>query len=118
MLGCLEGDAGILKLEPGRANGLVGLSLPNGLAGLSEVWLICDGRLTKGLVFSGESEPALVGERLIEAVLVGEGVGVVARTVIGEAVLFCRLKGDCRPESKESGDGRCGVACSWLAAYI
>ena len=83
--------------------------LPNGLAGRSDVWLICDGRRTKGLVFSGERPPGFVGENEPLDGLTGDcAVGVVARTVAGEA-LFWRLKGDCRPESKERGEGRIGV---------
>ena len=85
------------------------LGLANGLEGLSDEWLIWDGRRTNGLVFSGDSEPALVCEK-DGPVFVGDCVGVVARTVAGET-LFCRLKGDCRPESKESGEGRMGDAC-------
>lgn len=99
LLVCRDGDVGMLKLLDGLAKGLVGRS---------EVWLICDGRRTNGLVFSGDREPAFVGERPPLG-LVGDCVGVVARTVAGEA-LFCLLKGDCRPESKESGDGRSGLA--------
>ena len=93
LLVCLDGEAGMLKLLLGRAKGLVGRS---------EVWLICDGRLTNGLAFSGDSEPTLVGDKLEEiAGLVGDCVGVVARTVTEDAVLFWRLKGDSRPESGE-----------------
>lgn len=99
LLTCLDGLAGMLRL-------LVGLA--KGLEGRSEAWLIWDGRRTKGLVFSGDKEPALVGDRPSGA-LVGEDVGVAARTVAGEAE-FCRLKGDCRPVSwKERG--RTGVDC-------
>lgn len=100
----LEGDCGIPRLLVGR---------PNGLAGRSEVWPICDGRRTNGLAFSGDSEPCLaVGEKVLAAIagLVGEWVGVVARRVAGEAE-FWRLKGDWRPESKERGEGRMGVGC-------
>lgn len=43
--GCLDGEAGMLRL-------LVGLA--NGLDGLSDAALFCDGRLTNGLAFSGE----------------------------------------------------------------
>lgn len=99
LLVCLDGEVGMLRLLDGRANGLVGRS---------EDELICDGRRTKGLVFSGESEAVLVGERPPFG-FVGDCVGGVARAVAGEA-LFCRLKGDWRPESKESGDGRSGLA--------
>jgi hypothetical protein len=66
--------------------------LANGLAGRSEVWLICDRRRTKGLVFSGDREPVFTGDRLALC-LVGDCVGVVASTVAGDA-LFWRLKGD------------------------
>ena len=88
---------------------LVGLA--NGLAGRSEVWFICDGRRTKGLVFSGDSDPALtVGRALLLPLpvnFVGEVcVGVVARTVGAGEALFWRLNGDWRPESKERSDGR------------
>jgi hypothetical protein len=56
--------------------------------------LTFDGLRTKGLCFSGESFDS-------EAC-----VGVLARTVAGEALVW-RLKGDCRPEeSKERGEGR------------
>lgn len=95
LLTFLEGEAGMLRLL---------LGLANGLDGLSEVSLICDGRRTNGLVFSSESEVDLVGERFDG--FVGEvWVGVVARIVDGEAeaVLFWRLKGDCRPDSGEKG---------------
>ena len=101
MLSCLAGELGLPKL-------LVGLA--NGLAGRSPVWLIWDGRLTNGLVFSGDSEAAFVGEKALFG-LAGDCVGVVARTVAGDW-LFWRLKGDCRPaESKDRGDGRIGVDC-------
>ena len=57
-------------------------------------WLTFDGLRTNGLCFSGES---FDGEAC---------VGVLARTVAGDA-LFCRLKGDWRPgESKDRGEGR------------
>ena len=96
---CLEGVLVMLSALPLRANGLEGRS--------GEDWPNCDGRRTKGLVFSGDSEFVFVGEKPLD-VLVGDGVGVVARTVAGDA-LFWRLKGDWRPESKESGEGRMGV---------
>ena len=87
-----DGLVGMLRLLLGRAKGLLGRS----------EWLIWDGRRTKGLVFSGDREPFFVGDRL-GAALVGDRVGVVARTVAGEAEFFL-AKGDCRPESlKESG---------------
>ena len=57
-------------------------------------WLAVDGLRTNGLCFSGDSFDGEVC------------VGVLARTVAGDA-LFWRLKGDWRPgESKESGEGR------------
>lgn len=59
---CLVGDGGMLKLLVGLANGLVGRS---------DVWLIVDGRRTKGLVFSGDSEPVLTGDKLL-ACFVGD----------------------------------------------
>lgn len=95
----------MLRLLDGRAKGL---------DGLSEVWLMVDGRRTNGLAFSGDSEPDLIGDKLA-LIFVGDCVGVVARTVAGEA-LFCRLNGDWRPESKESGDGRSGFACDISSA--
>lgn len=108
LLVCLDGEAGILRLELGRANGLVGRS---------DVWLICEGRRPKGEVFSGESDVALVGDRFEGGIaLVGEAVGVVARTVAGDAVLFCRLKGDWRPELNERGEGWRGVA--WRCQFV
>lgn len=94
-LTCLDGDAGILKLLLGLANGLVARS---------PLWLICDGRLTNGLAFSGDREPARVYEGFV-----GDCVGVVARAVAGD-MLFCRLNGLCRPVSKERGEGRRGFA--------
>lgn len=44
----------------------------------------------------------------------GDCVGVVARMVGAGEALFCRLKGDCRPEaeSKDRGEGRIGVDCN------
>jgi len=72
----------MLKLLMGRAKGLLGRS----------VWLIWDGRRTKGLAFSGDRDPFFVGDRLV-ATLEGDRVGVVARTVAGEAEFFL-AKGD------------------------
>jgi len=87
-----DGLVGMLRLLPGRAKGLLGRS----------EWLIWDGRRTNGLVFSGDREPFFVGDRFV-VTLVGERVGVVARTVAGEAEFFL-AKGDCLPESlKERG---------------
>jgi hypothetical protein len=108
LLLCLEGEAGMLKPLDGLAKGLVGRS---------DVWLICERRRTNGLVFSGDRDPAFIGDSPPLG-FVGDCVGVVARTVAGEA-LFWRLKGDWRPESKESGEGRRGLA--WrhkLAVFI
>lgn len=85
----------------GLAKGLEGRSVP--------LWLICEGRRTKGLLFTGERESGLVGEKLCD-VFVGDVVGVVARVFVAGDWLFCRLKGDWRPESKLRGVGR-----SWLA---
>ena len=51
MLGCLEGEDGMLRAL---------LGLPNGLVGLSDAWLICDGRRTNGLAFSGDNEADVV----------------------------------------------------------
>lgn len=90
-----EGDAGMLRLLEGLANGLVECSA---------VWLIWLGRLANGLAFSGDSELGLVGESAA-GVLVGEELGVVPRTVAGDA-LFCRRNGDCRPFGLSKGDGR------------
>lgn len=109
LLVCLDGEAG-------TPSPLVGL--PNGLDGRSDVWLICDGRLANGFVFSGDKEPGLVGDRLVLLPLRldfnGEVCGGgVPRAVAGEALLFWRLKGDWRPESKERGDGR----CAWDGQY-
>lgn len=42
------------------------VGLVKGLVGRSDVWLICDGRLTNGLVFSGDREPALIGDRPLD----------------------------------------------------
>ena len=53
-----------------------------GLVGRSAAWLICEGRRTKGLFLTGDSESGLVGDRLGEA-LVGD-VGGVARAVAGD----------------------------------
>ena len=78
LLACRDGEAGRPRLLLGRAKGL---------DGRSDAWLITDGRRTKGLAFSGESEPFLVGERC-EAPFVGDVVGVVARAVAEEAVEF------------------------------
>jgi hypothetical protein len=74
-LACRDGLAGMLKLLVGLAKGLEGRSL---------ALLICDGRLTKGLAFSGDSDAFFVGDQL-GAALLGDAVGVVARTVAGEA---------------------------------
>jgi len=83
--------------------------LANRLDGRSPVWLlICDGRRTKGLAFSGDSDPTvLVEEKADAGGLVGEeALGVEARTVVaGDAELW-RRKGDCRPlpgSAKERG---------------
>jgi hypothetical protein len=73
-----------------------------GLDGRSLPLLIWEGRRTKGLDFSGERDAFLVGDQL-GAALVADGVGVVARTVAGDAE-FWRRKGDCLLVSaKESG---------------
>lgn len=96
LLTCLDalGLCGMPRLLPGLANGL---------AGRSPALLIWEGRRTKGLAFSGDREPALIGDQLEEGVLVGELVGVAALTVAGEAE-FWRRKGDWRPVSwKERG---------------
>lgn len=82
--------------------------LANGLDGRSPVWLlICDGRRTNGLAFSGDSETtAFAGENVEVDDLVGEVVGVEARTVVAGEAEFWRRKGDCRPllgSAKESG---------------
>lgn len=51
-----------------------------------------------------------MGDRCEEPLsLVGDVVGVVARTVEGDAEEFCRRNGEGRGESKESGEGRSGV---------
>lgn len=102
LLTCLDGDAGMLRLLVGLAKGLVGRSAPEPLL------LIWKGRRTNGLLLTGESESGFV-EESDDAAFVGDCVGVDARAVAGDW-LFCRRKGDWRPESKESGDGR-----SWLA---
>lgn len=95
LLGCREGDAGMLKLLEGRANGLAGRSVL--------IWL---GRLTKGLVFSGGRLFAFVGDSdSAEGAFVGDDAGVPPRTVAGDA-LFCRRKGDCRAFALSKGDGR------------
>lgn len=79
------------------------MGLAKGLVGLSLLLLICDGRRTNGLLFSGESDATLVWLKRGGAALVGEASGVAARTVAGEAE-FWRRKGDCRPLSwKERG---------------
>ena len=75
--------------EAGTLSPLVGLA--KGLDGRSAVCPICDGRRTNGLVFSGDNDPCLVGEKVLipplPVVLTGEVcVGVVARTVAGEAL--------------------------------
>lgn len=97
LLVCLDGDCGMLKLLPGLANGLDGRSAPEAL-------LICDGRRTKGLLLTGDSDSGLLGDNT-GAVFVGDCVGVEDLAVAGDW-LFWRRKGDCRPESKESGVGR------------
>lgn len=104
LLACLDGDAGILSPLVGLAKGLDGRSTPEPLL------LIWDGRRTNGLLLTGESESALVGDSA-GAAFVGDCVGVDERAVAGDW-LFCRLKGDCRPESKERGVGRRELACS------
>lgn len=90
---CLEAVVETLRLLLGR---------PNGLAGRSEIWLICDGRRTNGLGFSGDRDPDRFGVR-VDAFVGEVGVGVIARAGPVEAVLFCRLNGDCRPPSGVKG---------------
>jgi hypothetical protein len=87
MLNGREGDAGMLRLLDGLANGLVGRSSD---------WLIWLGRRANGLIFSGDR--LLVGRLFV---LSGESDGAA---FVGEdtgdallRVLFCRWKGDCRP---------------------
>lgn len=65
------------------------------------IWL---GLRTKGLVFSGDKEDCLACDKW-EDCLVGECVGVVARTVAGDA-LFWRRKGDCRAVVESKGEMR------------
>ena len=67
----------MLKPLVGLANGLVGRSAPEPLL------LIWDGRRTNGLLFTGESESGLVGDRLV-LTFVGDCVGVDARAVAGD----------------------------------
>lgn len=76
-----DGEAGMLRLLDGLANGLEGRS------GFEPIWL---GRRTNGLVFSGERLLGLVGES-VDGAFVGEVLGA------GETV-FWRLKGFCRTD--------------------
>ena len=101
LLTCLEGEAGMPRLLPGLAKGL------DGRSEAWWFWLIWDGRRTKGLVFSGDNELVLVGERCEGPLMGDEPVGVVARTVGAGDAEFWRRKGDWRPESlMRSDEGR------------
>lgn len=110
LLACLEGEVGMLKLLAGRAKGLDGRSTPEPLL------LIWDGLRTKGLLLTGDNESGFSGDT-IDVAFVGDCVGVDARAVAGDW-LFWRRKGDWRPESKESGDGRSWLAWSSQQEYL
>lgn len=94
-----DGDSTMLSLLEGRAKGLVGRA---------EAAPSCEGRLTKGLCFSGDK--ACDGIFVGDESLVGEGEGVLARTLDGEGGIgdSGRRKGEGRGEEKDMGlDGDC-----------